>query len=733
MINQAILQTTTESADESAENLEHLRQRLGLLDELLRMAVTRARMAGFNQDEFQGLYVDDAEVDTHLSSGPGAGLWHTADTTFDVEAWRGSQNAARAQLEALEQSAPSDHPYRFLQLMNAFNLTPLETDVLLIALAPEIDRRYERLYSFLQDDVTRRRPGVDLLLNLLGDSFGERVEAWQALTPQSSLLYYELINLFPDPAQREPTFLSHFVKIDSRILHFVLGHDHVDTRISAAVEATRPAITLDDLVISASRRNALRRNLELNPIFYFYGTYGSGTRETAQALCGTLGMPLVVTDMARLKAQSADTSVPLEKLMRLVFREARLARGGLLLENWISILDEHHAAPTWLMNAVIDHPHLVVLSGAEGWEPHAIDRERPILRMDFPVPSFNERVDFWKRYIGSSPLALDVEELSNKFRLTGGQIRDAVRTARDLAAGRSENDVSMADLYAGSRAQSNRKLSNLAQKITPRYSWSDIVLPQDRLLQLREMCNQVQHGHRVYDEWGFNGRALNTRGLAALFAGVSGTGKTMSADVIGHELGLELYRIDLSTVVSKYIGETEKNLSSIFDEAAQSNAILFFDEADALFGKRSEVKDSHDRYANIETGYLLQRMESYDGITILATNLRQNLDEAFTRRLDFLIDFPFPEAPDRARIWRVTFPKNAPLATDVDIDELARRYRLAGGNIRNAAMAAAFLAAADGENSIHLRHVLHAIKREYQKMGKLVGDDLLAEFGELED
>ncbi len=728
MIDRIIVQNTTEAQ----ENLEHLRQRLGLLDELLRMAVTRARTAGFNQDEFQGLYIDDSEVDKHLASGPGVGLWHTPNSEFDSANWRAVQESARVQLENLEASAPANHPYRFLQLIRAFDLSPLETDVLLIALAPEVDRRYERLYSFLQDDVTRRRPGVDLTLNLLGDTFEQRVEAWRALTPQSALIHYDLIGLYPDPAQREPTSLSYFIKLDSRITHFVLGHDHVDPRISNAVQTVQPTGTLDDLVLGSERRAALRRNMELNPIFYFYGTYGSGMREAAVAMGGTLHSPLVVADMARLKAQATDSNTPLEKLMRLVFREALLMGGGLLLENWISILDEHHAAPNWLMEAVIEHPHLMILSGAEAWEPHAIDRDRPILRSEFAVPDFNERVNFWKLYIGRSPLPLDLEELSNKFRLTGGQIRDAVRTARDVAAWRGDTDLSMADLYKGSRAQSNRKLSNLAEKIQPRYSWSDVVLPPDRMLQLREMCNQVQHSHRVYDDWGFSGRALNTRGLAALFAGVSGTGKTMSADVIGHELGLELYRIDLSTVVSKYIGETEKNLSSIFDEATQSNAILFFDEADALFGKRSEVKDAHDRYANIETGYLLQRMESYDGITILATNLRQNLDEAFTRRLDFLIDFPFPEAPDRARIWRVTFPKNAPLAPDVDLDELAQRYRLAGGNIRNAAMAAAFLAAADDAGSIGLRHILHAVKREYQKMGKLIGDDLLAEFGELD-
>ncbi|MCZ7545560.1 MAG: ATP-binding protein [Anaerolineae bacterium] len=239
------------------------------------------------------------------------------------------------------------------------------------------------------------------------------------------------------------------------------------------------------------------------------------------------------------------------------------------------------------------------------------------------------------------------------------------------------------------------------------------------------MCARARYAHVVHDAWGFGRKIAPGRGVSALFAGESGTGKTMAAEVIANDLGLALYKIDLSAVVSKYIGETEKNLSAIFAEAQTSNAILFFDEADALFGKRSEVKDAHDRYANIEIAYLLQQIENYDGIAVLATNLRQNLDEAFTRRLDFLVDFPFPEVEYRARIWAVNFPPDAPLAPEVDLEELAARYRLAGGNIRNATLASAYLAAADG-GAITMAHVRRAIRREHQKMGRLLDDDLEA-------
>ena len=265
---------------------------------------------------------------------------------------------------------------------------------------------------------------------------------------------------------------------------------------------------------------------------------------------------------------------------------------------------------------------------------------------------------------------------------------------------------------------SNQKLSTLAHKVLSRYSWNDIVLPQDRTEQLREICNHVKYRDRVYSDWGFDRKLAMGRGLCVLFAGPSGTGKTMAADIIAGELGLDLYKIDLSTVVSKYIGETEKNISKIFVEAESSNAILFFDEADALFGKRSEVTDAKDRYANIEVAYLLQRMESYAGAVILATNFRRNIDDAFLRRLDFVIDFPFPEPDDRERLWRGLVPPEAPLDAGVDFALLARRFKLSGGAIRNCTLAAAFLAA-EAESTIDMTHLVRAVSVEYAKLGRL--------------
>jgi SpoVK/Ycf46/Vps4 family AAA+-type ATPase len=258
----------------------------------------------------------------------------------------------------------------------------------------------------------------------------------------------------------------------------------------------------------------------------------------------------------------------------------------------------------------------------------------------------------------------------------------------------------------------------LAKKITPIYNWQDIILPNDRLQHLREICVHLKYRQQVFHTWGFERKMSLGKGLSILFVGPSGTGKTMAAEIIANEIGLDLYKIDLSCVVSKYIGETEKNLSKIFQEAEQSNSILFFDEADAIFGKRSEVKDSHDRYANIEINYLLQKIEEYEGISILASNFQKNIDEAFTRRMRFIIEFPFPDEEYRYRIWKTVFPNDTPLDGDIDFEFLASKLTFTGGNIKNIAFRAAFLAAEDS-GVIAMEHIIRATKREFQKMGRL--------------
>jgi SpoVK/Ycf46/Vps4 family AAA+-type ATPase len=281
-----------------------------------------------------------------------------------------------------------------------------------------------------------------------------------------------------------------------------------------------------------------------------------------------------------------------------------------------------------------------------------------------------------------------------------------------------------AHLLSAARAQSSHALDEIADRIAPRATWDDIVLPADAVDQLREICSRVDGRDRVLDDWGFAEKLSRGRGTTALFSGGSGTGKTMAAEVIANALGVDLYRIDLARVVSKYIGETEKNLARVFAAAEGANAILFFDEADALFGKRSDVKDAHDRYANIEISYLLQRMEDYDGLAILATNLADNIDDAFSRRLAFHLYFPFPDEAARLQLWQRAWPAKVPLDDSIDRTRLATALKLSGAHIRNISLAAAYLAAADG-TAVTLKHIALAAQREHLKSGHPLRSDVL--------
>ena len=420
------------------------------------------------------------------------------------------------------------------------------------------------------------------------------------------------------------------------------------------------------------------------------------------------------------------------EMVNILFRELTLNPMAMYWNNFdLFLAEDKQAELKILLQAFEDSKHLFFLAGKSTWVPKDACTHIPFLRIEFPRPNGEERRILWKRILKERNLqedAYNLPELANAFRFNGGQIKDVIVTAENLAKRRGSPKVSptMSEIYMACRLQSNRKLEELAKKIVPHYFWEDIVLPSDSFQQLREVCTYVKNRSLVLDHWGFDQKLSLGKGINVLFSGSSGTGKTMAAEIIANELGLDLYKIDLSTVVSKYIGETEKNLSRIFGEAETSNAILFFDEADALFGRRSEVRDSHDRYANIEVGYLLQKMEEYEGIVILATNLRKNMDEAFVRRMHATIEFPFPNREDRRRIWEGIWPNETPCAKDLDLTLLAERFEMSGGNIRNVALAAAFLASENG-HLVSMPHIFHATRREFQKMGKVITE---SEFGD---
>jgi SpoVK/Ycf46/Vps4 family AAA+-type ATPase len=345
-----------------------------------------------------------------------------------------------------------------------------------------------------------------------------------------------------------------------------------------------------------------------------------------------------------------------------------------------------------------------------------------IVRVSLPQPNLSLRQQMWEAALSPRPHnGVKPADLARRFRLNEGQIRDAIAWAQGVARRQGRHQLEESDLEEAVHYVTMPTLDHMAHAIVPRYTWADIVLPKDVIAHLKEFTAAIRRRDQVYEEWGFDRRRPLGKGLNALFAGPSGTGKTMAAEIMARELGLALFKIDLSAIVSKYVGETEKHLRRVFAEAERAQAILFFDEADALFGKRSEVRDAHDRYANIEVAYLLQALEEHAGVVILATNLYGNVDDAFIRRMHFIVHFPFPEEALRHGIWQVIFPKRAPLAAEIDFADLARRFRLTGGHIRNIALGAAFLAADDG-GVIGMDHLLQAARREFQKMGKVVDE-----------
>ncbi|WP_374729457.1 ATP-binding protein [Caballeronia calidae] len=459
---------------------------------------------------------------------------------------------------------------------------------------------------------------------------------------------------------------------------------------------------------------------------HLQGPRGSGRRAVARGLCHERRQALFIVDLERLVAD-AGPELASAPHFELIDREARLAGAALCWRGFDTLLAAGRESELRACLRIVKRARgMSFLAGESPWFESGALGDARFVNVRLQRPAVPARIDLWQKAAAkheAEAAQLDIVGVATKFRFTPGQIEASMHTAASLAAWRDPEHARIAsqDLYDACRAHSNRTLSTLAQKVTPRFGWNDIVLPADRIRQLREICNHIKYRNRVFNEWGFDAKLASSKGLSFLFAGPSGTGKTMAAAIIAAELGLDLYKIDLSLVISKFIGETEKNLAKIFDEAETANSILFFDEADSLFGKRSEVKDSHDRYANIEVGYLLQRIEEYEGIAILATNFRRNMDEAFVRRLQFTVDFPLPGEADRYRMWTGILPESTPRDPALDLAMMAKRYTLTGGNIRNVALAAAFLAA-DDSDMIRMTHLIAATQREYQKMGKLVGE-----------
>ncbi len=702
-------------------SLQHLQAELIRIDILLHREIRRWQRAGQDPtDAFRGQYTTDEQANDWLKRPFGMSWGQIVpESEQEHQAYAKALAQVNQRIETIVETARrQNHPLRLHHLAGAFELDSFELNALLICLAPTLDLSYERLYGYLQDDVTRKRPSISLVLDLLGEPGLAKLPQLAHFSDEAPLFKYRLLERIAESAPAKSPRLAQTLQVDEPIVAWLLGDYHPHPDLGQHANFAQPHLNETDTLIVKEIETELSHLAQSGdtPLAIFYGPDEAGQQAAARILSAQLNRPLLAVQLAAITA--GDTT-PLQAV-QLALRDARLT-GAIPLLMGCKVCQERGMIAPAILTALCDHPGLVIMAGQGQWQAGGINRDRQIIWLEFPVPAYTQRRTLWHHFLGHQAAdGLNLTDLTGQFILTTGQIQDVVATAKDMAA-QNQETLHSGHLFAAARAHSSSRLANLARKIEARYDWLDIILPQDQRLILREMVDTVRGRPLVLDEWGVGHKLASSAGVTALFAGPPGTGKTMAAEVISRELGLDLYKIDLSSIISKYIGETEKNLEKIFTEAESSNAILFFDEADAIFGKRSEVKDSHDRYANIEISYLLQRMEAYDGVTILATNLRANLDEAFTRRLQFVIDFPFPDKDDRLRIWQTLFPTTIPQKETLDFTQLAQRFKLAGGNIRNIIMNAAYLAAADGKQ-VTMDHLLHSTRREMQKMGRLVGE-----------
>lgn len=700
---------------------DHLCEELELLNTCLLREVRRRTQKNSQLDLLQGLVLTEHDVIEILTRPLGA-VRH-ADSEQSLEEFDALQKQFVSRDDEWQTSVT--------QLSTLFQLERIEELSLLLCLAPEIDNRYAKVFAFLQDDVTRKQPNIDLVLKLFCKDTQETLVRRGLFSQGSPLFRNRLLN-FAQPSDKHLPMPQRSLKIDDRIAAFLLQTPQLDDCLVDWVEIVPPTNQHGPAAVPSETVERTLRLVEssfsgkqpfLRPIIHLYGRQGSGRRPLAALASQHVGLPLLVADIRKM-TNGEVTEV--EVLWRLC-REALLLPAVVLIEHFDDLLQDGRQRE---LSALIEAAHyfslVTFLSGTQLWKaghPNCF-----YLSLECPVPDATSRIQLWREHLGDSFEELennDLIELSSKFNFTEGQIRQTVLTAQRRAYWESCSMFATSTLInEAARGIAAPKLAGLARKIETPFSWSDIVLPDNQLVQLKEIASHAKRAQVVFESWGYARNFSYGRGIAALFEGQSGTGKTMAASIIGRVLGLDVYQIDLSCVVSKYIGETEKNLSRIFAEAQDSSAVLFFDEADALFGKRSEVKDAHDRYANIETAYLLQRMEEYSGIVILATNMKQNLDQAFVRRMRFIIHFPFPTDDDRERIWQKVFPPDAPLGDDINFRWLSRKLKIAGGNIKNISLRAAFLAL-ESNGVIGMECLVEAAKRESEKIGKIDG---LADF-----
>ena len=686
--------------------IAQLRAELRWLDVLIHRETLRLRAAyQLSLDEFRGLYISDEQVEALVREGSG-GAADLAQLDLAARELRVDRTVFTAAVSP------------FARIAHEFELTPLEQDILLAVAATELEPKYETLYAYLNNDVMRKAPTLGLLERLLGRDEGSRLDVRAALRANATLLTSRLLHA----SGSEPLGTMHAaLKVHPALPGYLLALGYADgcdlVRPRPRESLARDAV-LDGALLARLRTTtrAWIRGAETAPIWLLHGHDAMRREAAAASLCAMLGLELLAIDATALRHHEESATILRGTLLR-----QRLTNAGLLLTG-VELLSDSEGRLTADARTIL---RLV----RQARRPVFIDCESPgptaealrgahVISIGVSDLDRGSRAAIWANALAARQLVAApeaIQSVADGFGLLTEQID---RAAQALADHRDDAEpVSAAELAAAARAASDQSIARMAQRMPQPFTWSDLVLPPSTIRRLRDIVHAIRDRQLVFGDWGLAQRAGGF-GLRLLFSGPSGTGKTMAAATIARELGLDIFRVDISQTVSKYIGETEKNLDKIFHAAAHSNAILFFDEADALFGKRSEVKDAHDRYSNIETAFLLQRIEEYAGVVFLASNLSRNMDTAFSRRLNFVVDFPLPDRDARERLWRLMLANGIPIAGDVDVAFLAAQFPLSGGEIRNVTLDAAFFAAQSAERRVGMKAIIVALARELTKQGR---------------
>lgn len=582
--------------------------------------------------------------------------------------------------------ASMDSPPAIERLTDLFGLSEFEKDILLLCAGIEMDSKLATQCCEVEGRQQRPYATFGVALSALPAAH------WSALTPLRPLRAYRLLEM-----ESGYSFTSAPLKIDERILHYLAGVNFLDSRLQPVMKlsSATAAVAQEHRQTAEEAAQVLNNSALAAPAMHLCGDDDNGQEDTAALIAQKVGRQLFVAQGETLPAVGPE----LDQLAVLWSRESLLIPAALLIQCGSSGLS---GAARYLAERL---DGLIFLASRE---PLRLNRAFVRLEVNKPQPIEQRRL--WQQALGesASKLGETLDDLAEQFRLSARMI-----LATSALAASAAKEVRREELWSACRSLARPKLEDLAQRIVPAAGWDDLVLPEAQRNTLRQLAAQVRYRMKVYETWGFSAKGRRGLGVSALFTGESGTGKTLAAEVVARELSLDVYRIDLSAVVSKYIGETEKNLKQVFDAAEEGGVLLLFDEADALFGKRGEVKDSHDRYANIEVGYLLQRMEAYQGLAILTTNLKASMDRAFQRRLRFTLHFPFPDAAQRQLIWSKVFPSGTP-THGLDVKRLAQ-LNVTGGSIRNIALNAAFLAV-QTDSPVEMRHLVDAARLEAQKI-----------------